>query len=1071
VNGENLKKASYSHVSIDMHCHSDASDGMYSPQALADIMAREGIDYAVLTDHNTIAGLYLFYECAEKQGITAFSGAELHGSYDDRELHILAYGFEPESGDIHRCFSAGFNASEIIECIHNAGGLAVLAHPLNYGWSHDELSAAVRDLAKKGLDGIEAYYRAYTEEQKKKIINLADSLNLVCSGGSDFHGSHNGSEKPGIKMPVARWKVFREKLGEHARRGIPSRNTSPSGKKPETEVRINWNWFLMRIIMPSVLVMLLFIGLTFAVLIPGMEKLMLDRRKEETADLAHSAWSIVQDYYQQAESGIISHDEAKMSAVERIRHMRYGPESKDYFWITDMECRMIMHPYRIDLEGVDMSGYTDPNGVLLFEEFVRKVKEHSMGFVSYIWQWQDDPERMEAKESFVMGFEQWGWIIGTGLYVDDVKNQIDQLTKRIIDLSFIVVLVTAFLMLAVALQSLKIERRRSQAEEELRVSHERYRALVESSSTGILLLYRGRCIYANSTIQGILGYSSKEASFLDFDDIMAVDGGLPAVEALASSADSSDTVEVNLRRKNGESLPALISANTVLLSGKPVLLLSIQDITRHQARQTSMEKDRLMSRLQTSLLYLTEPVSQSMGPPVSCRLDSTIANAVNVMNRKKSGVIAVTGPDNELLGIVTDHDIRMRVVGADLDTGEPVSRIMSAPVVTVNRNTPVFEAIMLEQEKNINHLAVTDSSGRLAGIIDSSKLLRPDKYSPVVLTHRIRASGSLEELRECRSNLPALIGSLLDSGALSHNICQIASTVSDNITLRIIDMVIRELGTPPARFAVLVLGSEARKEQTLATDQDNALVYEDTDDNVVSDYFLEFGRKLCDGLDTAGYNYCRGGNMASNKRWNQPLSQWKKYYSQWIKEPDEEAIALCNVFFDQRCVYGNSALLNDIRKHIAVQKEKHPAFLSYMALNTLKYKLPLGLFGRIITGMGDENEKSMNIKEAMLPLVNFARLYSFMHGIEELNTFERLERLYNAGILQEDSYRSVRQAYSSLMQIRFAHQIKMIKEGNEADNSIDPAGLTQIQESMLKNCLSQISVIQKRVSFEFHAEN
>lgn len=1066
------EKTQDSFVNIDLHLHSDKSDGSYTPEELSHILAKEGIFYAVLTDHKTTDGLLPFHHAAVRQGISDITGVEIHAIFDNTELHLLAYGFDPNNASLKWSLSGVYPVEDAISAVHDASGLAVLAHPLNYGWSDSELRTALRSLVKIGLDGIEAYYKAYTREQQDELLHLADRMSIVCTGGSDFHGCVNDKYSPGVKMPVRRWKRFREVLGEHARNAPP---VTPSAKERTHGIseHINWKWLLMRIALPSLLVIVFFIVLIFAVLIPNMESLLLERKKETTIELTNSAYSILQDYHRAVETGSLTLSEAQLAARDHIRQMRYGPDSKDYFWITDMDSYMVMHPYRRDLEGVDLSDFTDPDGVRLFVEFAKKVTEHSSGYVRYIWQWQDDPERMEAKESYVKGFEPWGWIIGTGLYVEDVQKQIDKLTGNMIDISFIVVVISAVLLLLISLQTLKLEQLRIEAEQELRLSHERYQALVESSSTGTLLLADKRCAYANKALLDILGYTSREIAFLDLHDIIAlpdITAGTDMIQKIAGGYELTDQLEVRLRKKDGVKIPALLSANTILLSGKEAVILSIQDITQHHARQNNIERDRLLSRLQTSMLYLTEPVSHLMSSPLSCLLDTSIGQAVNLMNKKDQNVITVLGPKNEILGIITDKDIRKRVIGAQLDLKEPVSRIMSSPVVSINEDAPVFQAIMLEQEKNIDHLAVTDTSNKLVGIIRSSQLLKADQYSPMVVIQQIRTAKSIDEIAECYNRLPSIIGSLVDTGALPQNICQIISTVSDTISLRIIEFILKDIGPAPVPFAVLVLGSEARKEQTLATDQDNALVYEDSEaDSEIADYFMQFGEKLCEALNTVGYKYCKGGNMANNKKWNQPLKQWKQYYNDWITEPVEEALAYCSVFFDQRCVYGDSSLLNELRVHIYALQEQNPAFLSHMALNTLNYKVPLGLFGRILTGTEGEHGYNFNIKDAVLPIVNFARLYAFRHKIEETNTLERLEKIHLLKILHDESFRAISQSYNHLLKLRFSHQVEMIKSGKDADNFINPASLTQMDESMLKNSLSQISVIQKKVSYEFHA--
>ncbi len=1062
-------------VMIDLHCHSDVSDGFYTPAIVADRLVEVGVDFAALTDHRSIAGLLEFHEAAARHGLVDIAGAEVHAMLDEDEVHLLAYGFDPTHPSLRELLPTTPSVAQAIAAVHEAGGLAFLAHPLQAVRQDEGLDAIVEQLTYLGLDGVEAYHKPYPGDVQGQLAALADRLGLLTCGGSDYHGPGRlGSSEPGVLMPVARWKQFREALGDHARNGehVPAEVVGADEHPlPETGW-INWRWLFLRIVLPSLLVIGVFVVLLFAVLIPTMEERLLDRKRDTTSELTNSAWSVLRDYHREVEVGEMGLEEAQRAAIERIRHLRYGPEGKDYFWITDMHPRMVMHPYRTDLEGEDLTDFTDPDGVRPFVAFVEAVRNDSAGYVTYVWQWQDDPDRLEAKESYVRGFEPWGWIIGTGLYVDDVQQEIAAITGRMVDASFIVTVVATGLLLTVAYQSLKVERRRSEVERALRLSHERYRALVESSASGTLLAVEGRCTYANRTLLEMLGYTATELAFLSLEDVVETDPHGAAADSLAlivGGVEVREPFEARLRRKDGRGVAVLLSATPVFFSGRQGLILSVQDITRHRALHMDAARDRLISQLQTSSLFLTEPVRASMSPPVVCALDAPIAHVVRMMGRHDVDALVVTADSGDPVGIVTDRDIRQRVVAAGLELGQPVSRIMSAPVVSIRESAPIFEAFLLEREQDVRHLAVTDAAGALVGMIQSSQALQPDRYSLVVLTHQIRRAQTVEVLADCYERLPPLVGSLVESGALPQNVCHVTSAVSDAIAKRVIALALEQLGPAPARFAFVALGSEAREEQTLATDQDNALIYEDIEEGAdeVARYFLRFGELVCDSLDRVGYRRCKGGLMAKNPRWNQPLRRWKGYVAEWMAEPDAQALTHCNVFFDHRCLYGDRSLVSAWWQEILGILAARPAFLSHMALATLQYKPPVGLFGRIVTESDGEVPNTFSIKEAMLPIVDFARLYALKHQLEETNTFSRLSRLAQLGLLQEESYRTVYQAYSHLMQLRYEHQVKRLKAGRAPDNAIDPRSLSQFEIGLLKHTFSQVSNVQKRVSHEF----
>lgn len=1059
------------YIKIDLHLHSDLSDGYHNLYELAELVKEENIIFASLTDHQSVKGINEISNYFNSYGISNINGVELHASFNEKELHILAYGFELNNSELLNNLKNINNISDTINMIHKSGGLAILAHPLNYGMSNQELFTTIKHLKNIGLDGLEGYYKPYSVNEQEKLIIIADKLDLLITGGSDYHAP-GISLKPGVEIPIYRWKQFRNAL-----KNIKESNKEEYIKNKKSnidhKININWRWLFLHIILPSILVISFFIILIFVFLIPNFEELLLERKKDMTTELTNSAWSILQDYNREYNEGNLSLEQAQNMAIERIRQIRFGEENKDYFWITDMTPVMIMHPYRIDLEGVDLSDFTDPDGVKPFVEFVRRVETHNSGYVRYIWQWQDVPERMEAKESYVRGFEPWNWIIGTGLYVEDVQTQIQELTRNLIDISFIFVLISGGLLLIITSQSLKLEKRRSEIEDDLRISNEHYKALVEASSSGTILIEKGRCTYANKPILDLIGYDLRELSFFDIHDLIKISDNNESykiLDEISNGEKQIEPMEAEIKSKDNKTIPIILSANTIFFSGKQAVILNIQDISRHSARKNEIEREKIISKLQTSLLFLTEPVSESMSKPISCYYETSISQAISIMNKNQTGSLIITDKEENLIGIVTDRDLRERVLGNNTDLKEKIYTIMSSPVITVNESAPTFEAIFILHDKNIDHLVVIDSSKKTKGIIKSSQIMKYDQYSTTLLTYKIKNSTTIEQLQEIQERVPKIISSLLEAGALPENISQIITNVSDEIYKKVIEFILNELGPAPTKFAVILLGSEARKEQTLATDQDNAIIYEDVENNqsAISEYFMLFGEKLCSSLNTIGYSYCKGNNMAMNKKWNQSLNHWKEYFTDWITEPDNKALVNCNVFFDQRIIYGDNNLLEELKKHIQRLQKEYPSFLSHMALNTLNYKPPIGAFGKIITDTENNQEKRFNIKESIIPIINYARLYAIKYEINETNTLDRLEQMYLQKIIEEEQYRTIIQAYLHLMELRYKNQIDRVKENKSPDNHIIMSGLTEMDKIILKSSFSQISLIQKKVAHDFH---
>ena len=233
-----------------------------------------------------------------------------------------------------------------------------------------------------------------------------------------------------------------------------------------------------KLILPSLLAVVLFVLAVFVIILPGFKESLLERKKETIQELTTTTWDILHYYSQKEASGELSQKESQALAINQIKNLRYGPEDKDYFWINDMQPRMVMHPYLSQLDGEILTDYADPEGKHLFIAFVDTVKKYGEGFVPYMWQWKDDPSRVVNKLSFVKGFEPWGWIIGTGMYLDDVDREISNLTRTFSYISTIILLLVILLSGYIIRQGLQTTLKRKQAEEDLELYHSRLEVMV-----------------------------------------------------------------------------------------------------------------------------------------------------------------------------------------------------------------------------------------------------------------------------------------------------------------------------------------------------------------------------------------------------------------------------------------------------------------------------------------------------------------------------------------------------------------------------------------------------------------
>jgi len=702
-----------------------------------------------------------------------------------------------------------------------------------------------------------------------------------------------------------------------------------------------WKDFVLQIISPALLAIALFIVTIFAIIIPALERAIVERKKEMIRELTTSAWGVLAECARQERDGRLNRDQAQQLALAEIRHLRYGAEGKDYFWITDMQPHMVMHPYRSDLDGQDLSTYRDNDGKPLFLDFVRVVRQGGDGYVDYLWQWKDDPSRIVPKLSYVKGFQPWGWIIGTGIYLDDVGAEIRNMTGRLARVSLWISAVIALLILYMARQSFRIERRRQSAQAELLESEAKYRTLVESTSEGLVMALEGRLIYHNQTLVSMLGYTEEEFARHDFAGLLdRRQPGPDHFQAWLEGRTARTRFEACLRGNHNRRIDVTMAAVPISLYGRNGVVITITDISASKQ----------------------------------------IANELETRG---------------------------------------------------------------------------DTHG---------------KYTSALLIREIQAADSPERIQNIRARVPRSIKAMIGSGASIRHITRLITAISDAIVSRLIQLTIAKLGAPPVDFAFMALGSEGREELTFVADQDNAIVYADAPggtEDAVKAYFHQLGEQICYGLNQVGYPFCLGEAMARNPSWCRPLSEWKRNFSRWIEVLGTQELRDINIFFDFRAAYGRPELVAELRRHVLAAVKGRDIFLFHLTKSAVEFKPPVGFFGNIMVASAGNHPKTFNIKSAIVPIVNFARIYALRHSVSDTNTLDRLDQLLRLGVLTKSGHAELAEGYKALMQLRLKHQVELLTAGQEPDNHINPRDLTGITQALLKEIFAQIGLFQAKISFDF----
>lgn len=820
------------------------------------------------------------------------------------------------------------------------------------------------------------------------------------------------------------------------------------------------NRFFVSIGIPSLLAILFFVLMIFLVILPSFERSNMDGKKEMISELTHTTLSLLEEYHREAVDGRLSADSARQLAARRIEQVRYGDESKDYFWIIDRQPVMIMHPYRPELIGKDLSGYQDPNGKLLFMEAVRLVESREEGYFDYMWQWKDDSTRIVPKLSYVREFEPWGWIVGTGIYLEDVRAEMRSLKQRLLLITLLFALLLSTILAFIIRQSLQVEKRRRDAEQKLQLSRLKYKSLVEASSEGTLMIVAGEIIFSNLKFSYLSGYSTDELHTMDFREILTLEWD--SVEKRFDDPKRSVAIETTLERKEKENIEVVISLSKVSYGESEAYIIVVKEATSREKIET--DKAILLGEMETSLQLLQQPIAPYVSDVVKIGSNASVADATALMKRKDSGFLLIVS-ENSPIGCVTDSDLRKRVLAEKVDPGTAVAGIMSAPVVTISRNTTLQEALYKMSGSKISHLAVLDAEERIYAYLGGKGIIHLLKNNLSFLTKEVEGAESAKDLKNIYRRLPALIRVLMQAGTRISYINGIVTTLGDAIHKRVVELALEEAGQPPCNFAFMVLGSQARGEQTLATDQDNAIVYEDKEDHegsggtFLDDYFLTLAEIINSDLNAIGYHYCDGDVMARNPAWTNPLSAWKEKFREWVEAGEPKDILDAGIFFDFRCAYGSEDLVDQLRKHVHELTAHSPVFFFHMAQEVIRLRTP-SLPSSTAARSSDTQNKGFEVKKAMLPLVTFARLHAIQEKLNTHGTIARLRAGKEMQSIDETVLTEATHAFEVFMELRLRNQVEDILAGTKPGNLIPATSLSEADRSSLKSALSAISTIQ-----------
>ena len=454
--------------------------------------------------------------------------------------------------------------------------------------------------------------------------------------------------------------------------------------------------------------------------------------------------------------------------------------------------------------------------------------------------------------------------------------------------------------------------------------------------------------------------------------------------------------------------------------------------------------------------------------PIVASPEMSIREAARLMSEHRVSSLLIMESDR-LAGMVTDRDLRSRCVAVGLSAERPVRDIMTEELETAQVDTLGFQALITMTRLNVHHLPVLDGR-RVVGLISTTDLTRFQSANAVYLVGDIHRARSIDTLAQISTKIPELQIHLINGGATANHVGQAISAVTDAVTLRLIELAEADLGPPPVPYAWLVGGSQARREQSSHSDQDNALLIADHAKPEDDAYFAALARFVNDGLNACGFIYCPGDVMASNPKWRQPLRIWHKYFVNWILKPEPMALMLSSVFFDLRALHDRASLFGELQERVLERCKANRIFIAYLAANALKYRPPLGFFRNIVLIQGGDHDHTFDVKHrGTVPIIDLARVYVLSAGLPETNTIERLSSAAEYGALSQDGAANLIDAIEFIGTLRMRHQAKQLTRGQQPDNFVSPDELSPLERGHLKDAFLLINTMQESLGQRYQA--
>jgi CBS domain-containing protein len=452
--------------------------------------------------------------------------------------------------------------------------------------------------------------------------------------------------------------------------------------------------------------------------------------------------------------------------------------------------------------------------------------------------------------------------------------------------------------------------------------------------------------------------------------------------------------------------------------------------------------------------------------PVICAPEATVREAAELMSKER--VSAVLLSTEKGLGIMTDRDLRSRVLASGLPGETPVREVMSFPVVTTSVDATADDVLLLMLEHGFHHAPVTDGEGQIVGVVSDGDLFGLERIAPFSIHRAIERATTELEVAEEASRLPEIVVALVEAETDPVEVGHIIAATIDAASRQLIALSLRELGEPPGSWAWLALGSEARHEQSLRTDQDHALIFDPADGaaDEAEHYFAELARRVTDGLEMAGVPRCRGEVMASNPLWRRSVTAWVAEFRARLADPGMDGKVFTSIALDYRRVAGSLDIESTLDGLIR-QASRDPTFGRRLAHTALELRPPTGFVRDFVVEARGSRAGTLDLKHGgITPITNLARAYAVGSGLTGNRTLWRLREASSMGVLDPDVSFGLEEAFRLLWRVRLEHQAAQVRAGLPGDDAVNPRSLGPLTRRGLKDAFRLTARAQRALANE-----